>query len=62
VAPSEIIFQKLSSQPQLLHGKFAQLFPAAGDCDLQGRLIPASFFVHPEGVFKSVEELWDGEI
>jgi len=25
-------------------------------------LIPASFFVHPEGVFKSVEELWDGEI
>ncbi|KAG2618836.1 hypothetical protein PVAP13_3NG141346 [Panicum virgatum] len=28
----------------------------------QERLIPASFFVHPEGVFKSVEELWDGEI
>ena len=29
---------------------------------MQERLIPASFFVHPEGVFKSVEELWDDEI
>jgi hypothetical protein len=29
---------------------------------LQERLIRASFFVHPEGVFKSVEEFWDGEI
>ncbi|XP_025809822.1 aldo-keto reductase family 4 member C10-like isoform X1 [Panicum hallii] len=28
----------------------------------QERLIRASFFVHPEGVFKSVEEFWDGEI
>ncbi|TVU19660.1 hypothetical protein EJB05_35823 [Eragrostis curvula] len=26
------------------------------------KLIRGDFFVHPEGVFKSVEELWDGEI
>jgi hypothetical protein len=29
---------------------------------LQERLIRADFFVHPEGVFKSIEEFWDGEI
>jgi diketogulonate reductase-like aldo/keto reductase len=28
----------------------------------QEKLFRADFFVHPEGVFKSVEELWDGEI
>ncbi|CAN6328015.1 unnamed protein product [Urochloa humidicola] len=28
----------------------------------QERLIRADFFVHPEGLFKSVEEFWDGEI
>uniref|UniRef100_K3Z7G0 NADP-dependent oxidoreductase domain-containing protein n=1 Tax=Setaria italica TaxID=4555 RepID=K3Z7G0_SETIT len=28
----------------------------------QERLIRGDFFVHPEGVFKSIEEFWDGEI
>ncbi|XP_062231559.1 NADPH-dependent aldo-keto reductase, chloroplastic-like [Phragmites australis] len=28
----------------------------------QVKLIRAGFFVHPEGVFKSIEDLWDGEI
>jgi hypothetical protein len=37
-------------------------FPVVVDCDLQEKLFRADFFVHPEGVFKSVEELWDGEI
>jgi hypothetical protein len=31
-------------------------------CDLQEKLIRAGFFVDPEGVFKSIEEFWDGEI
>jgi hypothetical protein len=34
----------------------------AGDCDLQVKLVRGEFWTHPEGVFKSVEELWDGEI
>ncbi|KAG2627065.1 aldo-keto reductase family 4 member C10-like [Panicum virgatum] len=42
------------SIPDELFAKFSEIE--------QGRLIPASFFVHPEGVLKSVEELWDGEI
>jgi hypothetical protein len=29
---------------------------------LQEKLIRAGFFVDPEGVFKSIEEFWDGEI
>jgi hypothetical protein len=36
-------------------------FPLRG-CDLQEKLIRAGFFVDPEGVFKSIEEFWDGEI
>lgn len=28
----------------------------------QARLIRGNFLVHPEGVYKNVEELWDGEI
>jgi hypothetical protein len=34
----------------------------AGDCDLQVKLIRGTFWTHPEGVIKSVEEVWDGEI
>jgi hypothetical protein len=29
---------------------------------LQEKLIRAGFFVDREGVFKSIEEFWDGEI
>lgn len=47
----------------MLHGKcltFSSL--SVSDCDLQERLIRAGFFVDPDGVFKSIEEFWDGEI
>ncbi len=33
-----------------------------GDFDLQMKLIRGEFWTHPEGVYKSIEELWDGEI
>ncbi|GJN14594.1 hypothetical protein PR202_gb01439 [Eleusine coracana subsp. coracana] len=52
-------FQKLKTSAV---GRGSVLTFPVGDCDLQERLIRADFFVHPEGVFKSVEELWDGEI
>lgn len=33
-----------------------------GVFDLQMKLIRGEFWTHPEGVYKSIEELWDGEI
>ncbi|XP_009402310.1 NADPH-dependent aldo-keto reductase, chloroplastic [Musa acuminata AAA Group] len=42
------------SIPDDLFGKFSEFE--------QARLLTANFFVHPQSVYKSVEELWDDEI
>lgn len=42
------------SIPEDLMAKFSEID--------QARLVRGNFVVHPEGVYKTVEELWDGEI